>query len=58
MAAHELEQPRNLDKEEIDRQIGALAERLVAATAGHGDRPRWISPRELVRRVRPFLVLN
>lgn len=55
---------RTLTKHEIDRRI----ERVLADVASlcdeaarlDGDlfRPRWISPRDLVRRVRPFIVLN
>jgi len=54
---------RPLDKDEIERRIDTLAGELVAdavhRTAGDdGYRPRWISARDLVRRMRPFIVLN
>jgi len=60
------EQIRTLTTDEIDRRIS----RLVAEVGGHEDsaaaacveieahRPRWISAAELVRRMRPFIVLN
>ena len=58
---------RRLTKHEIDRRIGCLVAELVAANeSDEGEallepgslRPRWISPEELVRRMRPFLVYN
>lgn len=62
------ERVRSLTTHEIDRRIS----RLVAEVAEHEDglvavaggcesdalRPRWISAAELVRRMRPFIVLN
>lgn len=58
------DRPRLLTKDEIDRRIeGVLSEVALLCNDGarvDGDlfRPRWIAPRELVRRVRPFLALN
>ena len=55
---------RALTKSEIDRRIDALAGQLAAAVdnpagnAAREARPRWISASELVRRMRPFIVLN
>lgn len=55
---------RPLTKSDIDRRIHALAEQLVPAPdrecirAGATTVPRWISADELVRRMRPFIVLN
>jgi hypothetical protein len=57
---------RPLSKEDIDRRIERIATELLApaAESGAGERaaedrlPRWISPAELVRRMRPFLVQN
>ena len=55
---------RPLTRDEIDRRIDTVAQAL---TASHGAqraedtaslRPRWMSAAELVRRVRPFIVLN
>jgi hypothetical protein len=50
--------------DEIDRRIDTLT-RQLADTPGNGrlaatseSLPRWISAAELVRRVRPFIVLN
>lgn len=52
-----------LTQEEIDRRIDTLAEHLATSLMGeqpgHGRwEPRWISAAELVRRMRPFIVLN
>jgi len=54
---------RPLNKTEIERRIDTLAGELVAdavdaQTGNEGFRPRWISARDLVRRMRPFIVLN
>jgi hypothetical protein len=55
---------RPLTKEEIDRRIDTLVQRLAVtpdeerAEATPSCRPRWISAAELVRRVRPFIVMN
>lgn len=56
-----------LSKREIDRRIEcvmnevAAADSLVAehsSPSGESLRPRWISPRELVERMRRFIVYN
>jgi hypothetical protein len=50
---------RPLSKDEIDGRIDTLVQ--VLATADENPvpgRPCWISARELVRRMRPFLVMN
>jgi hypothetical protein len=54
---------RPLTKHEIDHRIEQLVSEIAAAceeTGPSGDRfrPRWLSPRELVRRMRPFLAQN
>lgn len=54
---------RPLNKEEIERRIDTLAHQLATDAAGptageEGLQPRWISAAELVRRMRPFIVLN
>jgi hypothetical protein len=55
---------RPLTKEEIDRRIESLVAQVTGADAAGGGagedavRPRWISPGELVRRLRPFIVYN
>lgn len=55
---------RPLTKDEIDRRIDTLVQRLAVTTDEEGagaapsSRPRWISAAELVRRVRPFIVMN
>jgi hypothetical protein len=54
---------RPLSQGEIDRRIDSLVDEVtgseigVAGAASEGQ-PRWISSAELVRRMRPFLVLN
>ena len=61
-----LEVFRSLSKEEIDRKIEVLVAELAAPVDEQGDgtpaeadcTPRWISPAELVRRMRPFIVLS
>ena len=61
-----LSQPafRPLSKDEIDRRIDTLAQQLAVtpdeerADPAPSCRPRWISAAELVRRVRPFIVMN
>ncbi len=54
---------RTLKKDEIEQRIdtlvGELAKDAGDRTAGNDViRPCWISARELVRRMRPFMVLN
>ncbi len=55
---------RRLTKHEIDRRIEQLVcvitEICDSGAREDGDllRPRWIAAGELVRRVRPFIVLN
>jgi hypothetical protein len=55
---------RALTKDEIDRRIDTLVQRLavtpgeVQTDAAPCCRPRWISAAELVRRMRPFIVMN
>jgi hypothetical protein len=59
-----VERVRLLTKHEIDRRIELMGVEVAAPQAGEADcgadafRPRWISPAELVRRVRPFIGLN
>ena len=54
----------SLSKNEIDRRIDSLRTEMTAAAGdeGHeelgGCSPRWICASELVRLMRPFLVLN
>lgn len=54
-----------LSREDIDRRIEQLTGQVAADLAGtpqtsqrSGTAPRWISAKELVARVRPFLVYN
>jgi hypothetical protein len=55
---------RPLTKDEIDRRIDTLVQRLAVTPDGERAdntpccRPRWISAAELVRRMRPFIALN
>ena len=55
---------RSLTKDEIDRRIDSLITEVTASVGDEGPEefggcyPRWISASELVRRMRPFLVLN
>jgi hypothetical protein len=55
---------RPLTKYEIDQRIDALVQTLAVSPDEEQAepvadlRPRWISAAELVRRVRPFIVLN
>jgi len=55
---------RPLSKDEIDRRIDTLAQQLAVTPdeeredAAASCEPRWISAAELVRRVRPFIVMN
>ena len=55
---------RSLSKDEIDRRIDSLVTEMTAAASDEGPEefggchPRWIMASELVRRMRPFLVLN
>lgn len=63
-SAVEHEGIRRLTKHEIDRRIEQLVS-VVTELCDNGARedgdllrPRWIAAGELVRRVRPFIVLN
>ena len=52
-----------LSQSEIDRRIGDLSSNVLSAVGddpvgSEPSRPRWISPAELVERVRPFLGHN
>ncbi len=53
-----------LTRDEIDRRmrdlLAEVAGRDLAAgeDTDEGMRPRWISPSELVRRIRPYIVYN
>ena len=55
-----------LTKSEIDRRIESLMAEIAAgsgteakaASSQRAERPRWITAREFVERVRPFLVYN
>jgi hypothetical protein len=54
---------RPLTQEEIDRRIDTLAQGVATSLVGGPPEPgrwepRWISAAELVRRMRPFIVLN
>ncbi len=55
---------RSLSKDEIDRRIDSLITEVTASAGDEGPEefggghPRWISASELVRCMRPFLVLN
>jgi len=57
---------RPLTKQEIDRRIDDVAAQLSGieplrrerASAEDALRPQWIAPAELVRRLKPFIVLN
>ena len=55
---------RPLTRDEIDRRIDGVIQTVATAPDGEGTeaatdlRPRWISAAELVRRMRPFVVLN
>ena len=55
---------RPLTREEIDRRIETASRALADSPAarhtepGEGMQPRWITAAELVRRLRPFIVLN
>ncbi len=55
---------RSLSKDEIDRRIDSLITEVTASVDDEeperfgGCNPRWIGASELVRRMRPFLVLN
>ena len=48
---------QRLTKQEIDRRIQRLTSRL-AAERSDSLHPRWITPAELVRQLRPFVVYN
>lgn len=56
----------HLDRAEIDRRLNQLGQDIVGYSADDvsrgldpGDeRPRWITPAELVGRMRPFLVYS
>lgn len=44
---------------ELERRVDAVAHELAAGLRDERDnRPQWIDPAELVRRVRPFLSDN
>ena len=55
---------RSLTKQEIDRRIERMLSEFVEscddrmAEIGEVRRPRWIAASELVRRMRPHIVLN
>ncbi len=49
---------RPLRKDEIDRRIGTLVEGLALSVESVDRRPHWISAAELVKRMRPFIVLS
>ena len=55
---------RPLSRDEIDRRIDSLCAEMAAAASDEGPeefggcQPRWICASELVRCMRPFLVLN
>lgn len=53
---------RPLSVTEIDKRIDGLISEVLsplsALDEADGHEPRWISAGELVRRMRPFLVLN
>ena len=55
---------RPLSRDEIDRRIDSLCTEMAASAGDEepeefaGCHPRWICASELVRRMRPFLVLN
>ncbi len=55
---------RSLSKDEIDRRIDSLVTEVTVSAGDEGPdelggcHPRWICASELVRRMRPFLVLN
>ena len=54
--------PRSLSCEEIDERIQRLTSWVASGSddgqSGQDLEPRWITPAELVRRMRPFLVYN
>ena len=54
--------PRCLSCDEIDERIQRLTSWVASgsedAPTRHDLEPRWITPAELVRRMRPFLVYN
>jgi hypothetical protein len=63
MSATEVIQP--LDRAEIDRRLSQLGQDIAGFSAedlSHGIpgdlRPRWITPAELIGRMRPFLVYS
>jgi hypothetical protein len=54
-----------LSREDIDRRIDQLTNQVACDLVGQegpsarrGPGPRWISAKELIARVRPFLVYN
>ena len=55
---------RPLTRDEIDRRIDGVIKTVAIVSEGEETeaatdlRPRWISAAELVRRMRPFVVLN
>lgn len=61
-ATHHSE-PRPLRTQEIEQRIDLLIQELALSSAEapsdtSARNPRWISAAELVRRMRPFIVLN
>jgi hypothetical protein len=59
--------PQVLSRQEIERRIEQVTSEVAGESAGAssecdaggtGCMPRWITPGELVSRVRPFLVYN
>ena len=59
------ETPVVLTQQEIDRRIGDVAEKILAAPADEKTiaangtlSPQWITASELVRRMAPFMVQN
>jgi hypothetical protein len=54
--------PATLTLEEIERRLDSITASVVtefqAAARGGNGQPSWIRPAELVRRMRPYLVLN
>ena len=51
---------RALTKDDIDRRIETLVTQLAGPpdSGAETPHPRWISSRELMRRLSPFIVLN
>jgi hypothetical protein len=49
---------RFLKKADIDRRIEAVIREVAEAETPAAGEIRWINPRDLVERMRPFLVHN